>query len=51
MKLTERIVAEEGRETLQKLIAELEEENSWMNATAVKLQGSVDSSVETMTTL
>jgi hypothetical protein len=36
---------------LRKCIAELEEENSWLKATVTKLQGSVDSSAETIAML
>jgi hypothetical protein len=35
---------------LQKCVAELEEENSWLKATIMKLQRSVDSSIETIAT-
>jgi hypothetical protein len=37
MKVAEKIIAEEGGQTLQKCIAELEEENSWLKATAMKV--------------
>jgi tetrahydromethanopterin S-methyltransferase subunit B len=51
MKVIEKIIAEEGGEMLLKRVVELEEENSWLKATVTKLQGSVDSSTETITTL
>jgi hypothetical protein len=39
MKVAEKIIAEEGGEMLQKCVAKLEEENSWLRASAVKLLG------------
>lgn len=51
MKVIEKIIAEEGGEMLLKRVVELEEENSRLKVTAVKLQGLVDSSTETIAML
>jgi replicative DNA helicase len=51
IRVAEKIIAEEGGETLRKCIVELEEEHFWLKATATKIQGSVDSSAETIATL
>jgi hypothetical protein len=51
MKVVERIIAEENGESFQKHVVDLEMENSRLRSTAVKLQGSVDSSAETIATL
>jgi FtsZ-binding cell division protein ZapB len=51
MKVAEGIITDENGELFQKCITELEMENSWLRATAAKLQGSVDSSGETIATL
>jgi hypothetical protein len=45
-KVTKNIIVEEGGEMLRKHVGEHEEENSQLKATAVKLQGLVDSSAE-----
>jgi FtsZ-binding cell division protein ZapB len=50
-KVAEKIITERGGESLQKHVAELEEENSRLKATATELQKSVDSSAETITVL
>jgi hypothetical protein len=50
-KVVEKVIAEESGETLRKRITELEEENSRLKVTAVKLQGLVDSSTETIAML
>jgi hypothetical protein len=35
--VAKRIIAEDGGETLRKHVVELEEENSWLKATTMKL--------------
>jgi hypothetical protein len=51
MKVAEKFITEEDGAMLQKHVAEREKENSQRRVTAVKLQGSGDSSTETITTL
>jgi hypothetical protein len=47
-KVAEKIITEEGGQMLQKRVVELEQENSWVKATAMELHGSVDGSAETI---
>jgi hypothetical protein len=49
-KVAEKIIAKESREWLWRHITELNMENSRQSATTTELQGSVDSSTETITT-